>query len=430
MNLTSKQTDAMILLTDQQTSYLGYGGAAGGGKTVLGCYWLMQMCFYAPGTKYFIGRDSLKDTRDSVLQTWRKLSNEIGLTGWNYNDNTIKFTNGSQIDFLDLSFYPQKDPNYDRLGSKEFTCGWIEEAAQVNFMAFDVLKTRIGRWMNKEYKIKSKILCTFNPSKTWVDYTFYRPFENKDELPDTKFIPALYSDNPHLPEDYVKNLLSITDETTKQRLLFGNFNYDDDPSKLCEYDAILDLFTNDHVVKGQRYISADLAMQGRDKFIAGSWSGMICRVAIDMPKSTGKEIENKLNELKTTDAVGNSNIIADSDGLGAYLESYIKNIKTFHGGASPRNKKEFNNIKDECAFYLAERINKREMKIICTPDQREKIIQELSICLKRDNTFDDVHKKRLISKDMMKKLINRSPDYLDMLIMRMWFEVKGVVYAG
>ena len=91
------------------------------------------MGYYAPNTKYFIGRDSLKETRESVLHTWRKLSNQIGFKEWKYNDNHIYFNNGSEIEFLDLSYYPQKDPMYERFGSKEFTAGWIEEAVTTAF---------------------------------------------------------------------------------------------------------------------------------------------------------------------------------------------------------------------------------------------------------------------------------------------------------
>ena len=39
----------------------------------------------------------------------------------------------------------------------------------------EVLKTRIGRWRNSEFNIKKKILCTFNPRKTWVYTHFYKP---------------------------------------------------------------------------------------------------------------------------------------------------------------------------------------------------------------------------------------------------------------
>ena len=37
-NLIPKQTQAWDFFEDQVTQELGYGGAAGGGKTKLGCY--------------------------------------------------------------------------------------------------------------------------------------------------------------------------------------------------------------------------------------------------------------------------------------------------------------------------------------------------------------------------------------------------------
>ena len=163
-------------------------------------------------------------------------------------------------------------------------------------------------------------------------------------------------------------------------------------------------------------------MKGRDKFVGGYWNGLICSVAIDMDKSTAKEIELKLKDLKIVNNVGNSNIVADADGLGSYLESYIRNIKTFHGGSQAWDKYKFGILKDECAYKLAELINKREIKIICSRQQEEFIKEEISICLKSDNL--DLDKKKIIKKDKMKELLGRSPDYLDMLIMRMIFELK------
>jgi hypothetical protein len=43
-----------------------------------------------------------------------------------------------------------------------------------------------------------------------------------------KFIAALPSDNPYVPKSFFDNL-ETADETTKQRLLHGNFDYDDTP---------------------------------------------------------------------------------------------------------------------------------------------------------------------------------------------------------
>jgi hypothetical protein len=266
------------------------------------------------------------------------------------------------------------------------------------------------------------MLGTCNPSHTWVYSKFYKP-NKENKLPaNRKFIQSLPTDNEHLPETYLESLLEL-DDSSKQRLYFGNWEYSDDPTKLCEYDVICDMFTNDHVDTGNKYISADLAMQGRDKFVAGYWDGMVCTVSIDKDKCTAREIEMDLKNLKTLKGVGNTNIVADSDGLGAYLESYIKNIKTFHGGSSPVNKNEFGNLKDECAFKLAEMINNRTIKVICTSEQEEEIKSEISICLKRDNI--NIDKKKIIKKDKMKEFLGHSPDYLDMLLMKMLFHVKN-----
>ena len=77
------------------------------------------------------------------------------------------------------------------------------------------------------------------------------------------------------------------------------------------YDAILDCFTNERQTgDGVRRISADLAMKGRDRFVAFNWTGMAAKLAIDKPYSTGKEIETDLRDESRRHGVRRSNIIA------------------------------------------------------------------------------------------------------------------------
>ncbi len=49
-------------------------------------------------------------------------------------------------------------------------------------------------------------------------------------------------------------------------------------------------------------------------------------------------------------------------------------------------------MKSECAFKLAELINNRQIRIICTEAQRERIMEELSV-LKQDHIDADTRKK-------------------------------------
>lgn len=420
-----KQRLAYNYLRDGSTKFLCYGGAGGGGKSWLGCEWLMQCCYFLPGTRWFAGRNNLKDSRASISVTFGKVAQWHGFTGYRLTNDGIEFDNGSEIIFLDLTYYPVKDPLYERFGSLEFTGGWIEEGGQVNGLAFSVLHTRIGRHLNDKYGIPGKILITCNPKKNWLYDLFYKPWKEGTLEDGYAFVQALVQDNPFATEDYIETLRNTNDKVTKERLYFGNWEYDDDPAVLCDYDAICDLFTNEHVKpSGVSSGSADLAMKGRDRFVAGHWKGNVCYIKLDQGYSTGKSIETDLKRMMIECSIPRSMMIADSDGLGNYLESYLNGIREFHGGSRPVNP-EYDNLKSECGFKLAELVNNRQIRIVCTDAQRERIKKELSV-LKQDHIDADTRRKGIISKEKMKEILGFSPDYLDMLIMAMYFRIKPV----
>jgi hypothetical protein len=423
-----KQREALSMLTDNETAELLFGGAAGGGKSFLGCAWLTFMCLCFPETRWFIGREELKRLTGSTLITLFKVFRRYGIKPeihykYNGQDHFVEFTNGSRIDLLDLKYLPS-DPLYERYGSAEYTGGMIEEGGEVDFGAYDTLKSRVGRHLNNEYQLLRKIFVTCNPKKNWLYSYFYKPHQNGTLEPYKKFLQSLLCDNPHIDQSYEQALKSITDPIKKTRLLDGQWEYDDDTGALVSYDAINDIFTNDHVPPGTKAISADLAMQGRDRCVMAVWSGLICRIAVDQEKSTGKSIEKDIKNLMLSEGVSHSQTIVDSDGLGSYLESYLEGIKQFHAGQKAVNDIEYANLKSECAYKLAEVINKREIKIICTHEQKERIKEELAIVLKADSIDNDERKKRIIPKSKQKEALQRSPDYVDCLLIGMYYHVQ------
>lgn len=422
-----KQKEVCRSWLDPQVSDIVYGGSKGSGKSFLGCSLIFGDAFIYAGTHFFIARTTLTDLRKftipSVYEVFEKWGIPPHMYTYNGQDNCFILYNKSRVYLLDAKFLPS-DPLYMRFGSMQMTRGWIEEAGEFEEDAKNNLNASIGRWKNDVHSLPPKLLQTCNPSKNYLYREYYRKHKDGSIESWKRFIQAFPQDNKSLPSGYLENLQRTLNRNQKERLLYGNWEFDDDPTVLCDYDAICDMFTNDHVLRtGVKHISADLAMQGRDKFIAGVWDGDICTVSIEQGKSTGKSIETDLKNLMVKESVPRSKVIADSDGMGSYLESYLEGIKEFHGNGKAINDKEFSNIKAECAYKLAEKINRRQIKIICSDEQKQRIIEEVGV-LKADSIDRDEQKKRIIKKEMMKELLGRSPDFLDMLIMRQYFEVS------
>jgi hypothetical protein len=429
IRLFDKQTEAFEYLHDAGNGIneVLYGGGARGGKSYLGCLWQITRRISLPGSAGFVAREELTRLKDTTLITFFEALKNTGVSalfGFNAQTLTATCANGSMIFFRELKYIPS-DPEFDRLGSYGITDLFIDEAQQVSAKAISVLKGRFSVLYGKctdgtDWHTIPKALYTCNPKRNWIYEDFVLPAKNGTLRSDRRFIKSLPADNPYTPEEYLENLLKA-DKVTVQRLYYGNFEYDDDPSALCDYDAILDMFHNGHVQPGNKGISADLAMKGRDRFVAGLWSGTVVDVRIDRPVSDGKDIENSLKSLMISGSVPRSRTVVDSDGLGQYLESYLNGIKEFHGGAKPFDG-EYYNLKSECGFKLAEVINKREIRVVCTEAQREAIIRELGV-LKQHAIDNDTGKKRIIPKEEMKQLLGHSPDYLDMLIMGMFLQI-------
>lgn len=438
---TLKQEIALKYLFDNTTHEVLFGGGAGGGKSLIGCFWLTTSCLRYPGSRWMLGRARLKTLKETTLKTLFDIlgTGQLGIFNfkrdvhYSYNpiEGAVHFYNGSEIVLKDLFLYPS-DPEFDDLGSSEYTGAFFDEVSEITPKAKDIAMTRL-RYKLKEFGIIGKALFCTNPTKGWAYSDFYKQWKNKT-IPDyRKFVQALAKDNPHLPISYIENLKK-RDKATKERLLYGNWEYDDDPSKLMEYDAITDLFTNSFIPEGEKYITADLAMQGRDKFIVLVWNGLRAKVALIKENATGREIEEDLRRIAERERVPQSHIVPDSGGMGEYLSSYMEGIKKFNGANQAFKKDEFKNMRAECYFKLAELVNQRKIFIECDSQQiREEIIRELEQ-IKRAKVDDDEIKKQIIKKEEIKEMLGKSPDFADCLMMRMFFEVaksrSGLLEGG
>jgi len=433
--LTAKQAVAYKKLTDSTSTEIGYGGGAGGGKSFIGCFWILSQALAYPETAWLIGRRELTNLKKTTLLSFFKVLQVMDIDPntiftLNSQTNIIQFNNGSKIFLMDMSYQPS-DPLYTRFGGLELTGAFVDESNENELQSIEIIKTRLGRGKNEEYNIVPKLLETFNPSKNHVYHRYYRPFKD-NKLPEHRvFITALATDNIYLDPSYIEQLKNA-DRITKERLLYGNFEYDDDPSKLFEYDKIIDIFTNEyhHTPKEQKYISCDVARFGLDKTVIFVWQGLLIVDVKVIPKSDLKVVVNIINELSKRHGIPNSNIIIDEDGVGGGVVDFLSNVKGFVNNSSPietNSSKKFHNyrnLKTQCYFKLAEYINQGKICYSNAPEElKDMIIQDLEQIAQRN--IDRDGKIELVPKEEVKEKLGRSTDYGDAMSMRMWFELKG-----
>lgn len=473
-DLTPKQALAYLKLKDQTTREIGYGGGAGGGKSILGCLWILSQCIDYPGTAWVIGRKELTNLKKTTLLSFFQVLQILGIkpdTLFKFNSQTsiMNFHNGSIIFWMDMAHQPS-DPLYTRFGGLEITGAFVDESNENQAQSIEILKTRMGRCKNNYYchmcacelekgevierndrdiptkwrcggcngitpGLIPKLLETFNPSKNHVYHRYYKPFK-EGKLPSYRiFITALATDNPYLDASYIEQLKNA-DKITKERLLYGNFEYDDDPTKIFEYERIIEIFTNSwekiERPHDQWYLSGDLARQGRDYTVFMIWQGLFIRKIVCVPKNDMVEAAELIEKLCIQYKIPMSNIILDEDGVGGgtldILRKKYKTVKGFINNSvsiqTDYDKQLYNyaNLKAQCYFKLAEYVNKGIIGCYeCDITTKDKTIEDLEQIAQKDP--DKEKTIRVLTKEEIKTKLGRSTDFSDAMMMRMVFEL-------
>jgi hypothetical protein len=428
VKLLTKQQNATFFLKDSETTELLYGGAAGGGKSAFGCLWVIEQCMTYPATRWLIGRSKLKTLKETTLNTFFDITSQLSIGDqfiYNAQTNIITWKNGSEIILKDLFLFPS-DPNFDSLGSLEITGAFIDECNQVTYQAWQIVKSRI-RYKLKENNLIPKMLGTCNPAKNWTYKEFYKP-SRENKIPNYRqFIQALPKDNPHLPESYIESLAQL-DQNSKERLLFGNWEYDDDPSTLIDNDSISDYFEPNHIVPiGLKYLTIDVARKGKDKTVFRVWHGWLCIDRYDIAKSSLVEVVELAKKIQQQYGISPSNTIADEDGVGGGVVDFL-NCKGFINNSKALNDEVYENLKSQCSIKMANQIVNRKAGEICQSNSIKEITaQEMEQVKMKD--IDKDGKQGIIAKEHVKELIGRSPDEWDSIMMRYWFDLNSKSFS-
>lgn len=201
-------------------------------NSYLASVWLVSSCLRFPDIRAVVARKTLKSLKESTWNTIRMILKNWGLVeDKHYHVNnvagTLRFWNGSVILMLDLADQPS-DPNFERFGSMEATICAVDEVSEISQKAIEVLFSRL-RWKTHETFKVSKMLLTTNPTTNWVRSRFVQD-ENGDKVKTREgecYVPFSVFDNPDIAfrQTYEAALNKISDQATKERLLYGNWDF-------------------------------------------------------------------------------------------------------------------------------------------------------------------------------------------------------------
>jgi len=437
-----KQIKTIEYLNDPTATYVGYGGAARGGKSALISTDAILCAYVYPECVNLIGRKNLTVLWETTWKTLlRNLDNFGFVDGVDYRYNgqrhELTFANKSIIIAKNLELKPS-DTEATEFGSLEILRAYIDQSEHVPLKIIEKVGERVGsHFTSSQYGLKGKVLEAFNPSGSHVKRRYWTPFKTNSEKQTRKFVQALPTDNPgkeavewvnQKEKDFKDGTMSLVEY---QKQIKGNFDFDDDPNSLCNYQNIIAMFSNNHIKKeGEKYITADIARLGSDKAIVFVWCGYIVVEKHVFKKSKTTEIQSCIQAMRTKHTIASHNCVADEDGVGGGvvdnldIKGFVNNARPFKEETKAKSRvPQYKNLKTQCAYKFAELVNKHLAGIDCdlSESERQEIIEEVDQL--KSYKLDDDGKLRIKPKSKIKEDLGRSPDWLDTLFMRMYFDL-------
>lgn len=216
-----KQKEA--LEASKRFKFVLFGGSVGSGKS----YWIRWTAVYWL-MKYY-SKYNIKGIRAGIFCEDYPALNDRHLTkikqefpSWlgRFNEQKHEFTLASEYGGGIIAFRNLAEP--ENYLSVEFAFIGIDEINRNPKTKFDMLRSR-HRWPG----IKDvKFIAGCNPlGEAWVKNMWVKRLfpVNEQEQYEFVFVPALPTDNPHLPEEYYKSLESLP-ENQRKAYLEGNWD--------------------------------------------------------------------------------------------------------------------------------------------------------------------------------------------------------------
>jgi hypothetical protein len=220
----SEVLDAIAAIPHEEYGLIGYGGAAGGGKSNLLANVAWDIALACPGSRTLVGRNEFVHLRDTTLLEFdacRPPFLEVKTRDSAPVHRQVRLPHWPADVYSHVQFQGVKDAR-DGIGSAQY--GWVllDEAHEI---AETDVRYLFSRLRHKPERKRGMILC-FNPFPSCATEWFMGGEGLPDDLQEIGaihqvFIPARVQDNPHVPANYAAMMYAGLDPYLRAVLLEG-----------------------------------------------------------------------------------------------------------------------------------------------------------------------------------------------------------------
>lgn len=360
MNEELKWSDLCKFFPKQQVAldatkkwkYVLFGGSVGSGKS----YWIRWSTVWWLMNYY--DKYKIKGIRAGIFCEDYPSLNDRHLTkvkfefpSWlgKFNEAKHEFTLAPKWGSGIIAFRNLDDPS--KYLSVEFAVIAIDEVNRNPKTTFDMLRSR-HRWPGIK---DTKFFAGCNPlGEAWVKNMWVKrlfPLDEKEQY-EFVYVPALPTDNPHLPAEYYKSLESLP-ETQRKAYLEGNWDAFDESMDEKGYIRLLNdrelqaSFVQQGEHSGYRILGVDPAAGGDNSAIVMK-SGNLQEILFNQKLQDTMALVGKIMELYRTHSA--DFIVIDKTGIGQGVYDRLREMGYACRGVSFGEKSEdeqFGNLKAE-----------------------------------------------------------------------------------
>ena len=252
------------------------------------------------------------------------------------------------------------------------------------------------------------------------------------------FVEAKLADNYQLMRDdpsYLGNLAAQSEEK-RERDLRGNWKFKSAGDDYIKYEDMERFYENAYQYgDGHKTASCDVAFDGGDNLVLALFIGNHIREIVTFSHDSRESIlfvKSKLSEW----GVREEDFTYDLSGIGQSFKGFFPKAVPFNNRESVQEKDKgaYDTIKSQCAYMFADALIHGEISIDATLLDRRFSGKNYQNVRLRDILMGERKAIRkdpdsdrgfvLIKKQMMKKLVGHSPDFIECFLMQQIFKLK------